>query len=284
MVALDIDGTLVDHEGVLPDTVRRSVRRVVATGVPVVLTTGRSWHATRPVFDQLGLPAGPAVTSNGAVTVSFPPFALEQVLTFDPSEVIRKVIGAHPNAALAAEVIGQGYRVTREFPDGDLTGHIEQVSVEELAGSDVTRLVVRDPQASDRDFIQLAERIGLHGVSYSVGWSAWLDIAPAGVNKATALAEVVAGLGCRAGDVLAIGDGRNDIEMLTWAGRGVALGDGCEEAKAAADHVTGRFADGGTAQELDRWFGRQTVTGTAAVRPGRSAARRQEPTAGRLAS
>ncbi len=254
MVALDIDGTLVDHEGVLPDKVRRSVRRVVAAGVSVVLTTGRSWHATRPVFEQLGLPTGPAVASNGAVTVSFPPLHLEQVLTFDPAEVIEKVLREHPTVALAAEVVGHGYRVTKQFPDGDLTGEIDVVSVDELSGSDVTRLVVRDPNASDTEFIQLAERIGLHGVSYFVGWSAWLDIAPQGVNKATALAEVVAGLGFEAADVLAIGDGRNDIEMLKWAGRGVALGDACSEAQAAADHVTGSFAAGGTAHELDRWF------------------------------
>lgn len=254
LVALDIDGTLVDHEGVLPEKVRRSVRRVMTAGVPVVLTTGRSWHATRPVFEQLGLPTGPAVTSNGAVTVTFPPFQLERVMTFDPADVIAKVLREHPTAAIAAEVIGQGYRVTRKFPDGDLTGDIEEVSVDNLAGSDVTRLVVRDPNSSDTEFIRLAERIGLHGVSYSVGWSAWLDIAPEGVNKASALAEVVEGLGLRASDVLAIGDGRNDIEMLAWAGRGVAVGDACPEVRAAADHITGTFADCGTAQELDRWF------------------------------
>ena len=254
LVALDIDGTLVDHAGVLPEKVRRSVRRVVAAGVPVVLTTGRSWHATRPVFEQLGLPTGPAVASNGAVTVSFPPFQLEQVHTFDPADVIARVLREHPTAAIAAEVIGQGYRVTKRFPEGDLTGDIEEVGVDELAGSDVTRIVVRDPNSSDTEFIRLAERIGLHGVSYSVGWSAWLDIAPEGVNKASALADVVAGLGYRARDVLAIGDGRNDIEMLTWAGRGVAVGDACAEVQAAANHVTGTFAECGTAQELDLWF------------------------------
>jgi len=255
VVALDIDGTLVDHEGVLPHEVRRSVRRVVDAGVPVVLTTGRSWHATRPVFEQLGLPSGPAVASNGAVTVTFPPFQLEQVVTFDPSDVVERVLREHPTAALAAEVVGQGYRVTKQFPEDELSGVIEEVSVEELAGSDVTRIVVRDPNASDEEFIRLADRLGLHGVSYFVGWSAWLDIAPEGVNKASALAEVVEGLGFTAGDVLAIGDGRNDIEMLTWAGRGVALGDASAEVRAAADHVTAPFAEGGTARELDRWFG-----------------------------
>lgn len=265
MVALDIDGTLVDFEGVLPEQVRRSVRRVVAAGVPVVLTTGRSWHSARPVFEQLGLPTGPAVASNGAVTVTFPPFQLGDVRTFNPALVIEKVLREHPTAAIAAEVIGQGYRVTRQFPDGDLTGDIEVVSVDDLAGSDVTRIVVRDPHATDTEFIELAERIGLHGVSYSVGWSAWLDIAPEGVNKASALADVVAGLGCTAGDVLAIGDGRNDIEMLTWAGRGVAIGDACAAVMAVADAVTGTFADGGVAQELDRWFAPKRATSRAQV-------------------
>lgn len=264
MVALDIDGTLVDHEGVLPTEVRRSVRRVTAAGVPVVLTTGRSWHATRPVFEQLGLPAGPAVASNGAVTVEFPPFEVRRLVTFDPAEVIERVLREHPTAALAAEVVGEGYRVTRQFPDGDLTGFIQEVSVEELAGGDVTRIVVRDPESSEDDFIRLAERIGLHGVSYSVGWSAWLDIAPAGVNKATALAEVVADLGFTAADVLAIGDGRNDLEMLLWAGRGVAVGDACAEVCAAADHITGTFSERGTASELDRWFGGRPVRGRVA--------------------
>ena len=114
--------------------------------------------------------------------------------------------------------------------------------------------MVRDPEASDGEFIALAQRLGLHGVSYSVGWSAWLDIAPAGVNKATALADVVADLGVAAADVLAIGDGRNDIEMLQWAGRGVAMGNSPAEVIAAADAVTGSVTEGGLIAELERWF------------------------------
>ncbi len=254
LVALDIDGTLVDHEGAMPENVRRSVRRVVEAGVPVVLSTGRSWHSTRPIFEQLDLPPGPAIASNGAVTVAFPPVEVQKVVTFNPAYVVQRVLAEHPKAALAAEVIGEGYRVTKHFPEGDLTGTIQVVSPDELAGSDVTRLIVRDPEASDEDFIALAERLGLHGVNYSVGWTAWLDIAPAGVTKAHALAEVAQAMNVAGADVLAVGDGRNDIEMLGWAGRGVAVGDAPDEVKAAADHVTGRFAEGGTADELDRWF------------------------------
>ena len=55
-------------------------------------------------------------------------------------------------------------------------------------------------------------------------------------------------------DVLAIGDGRNDIEMLRWAGRGLAIGDAPDEVKAAANDVTARFTDGGPIAELRRYF------------------------------
>ena len=54
--------------------------------------------------------------------------------------------------------------------------------------------------------------------------------------------------------MLAIGDGRNDIEMLRWAGRGVAMGQAVEEVRAAADAVTGTVCDDGVVTELARWF------------------------------
>lgn len=69
-----------------------------------------------------------------------------------------------------------------------------------------------------------------------------------------ALADVCARRGIAAEDVLALGDGRNDIEMLAWAGRGVAIGDAPAEVRRAADDVTGRFGEGGTLAELRRWF------------------------------
>ena len=67
------------------------------------------------------------------------------------------------------------------------------------------------------------------------------------MNKASGLAHVADRLGVDAADVLAIGDGRNDIEMLRWAGRGVAMGQAVEEVRAAADAVTGTVYDDGAA-------------------------------------
>jgi HAD superfamily hydrolase (TIGR01484 family) len=255
LVALDVDGTVVDRNGALPPAVKDAITLVVAAGVPVVLSTGRSWHGTRDLVDLLGLPHGPAVCSNGAVTVTYPPEEVVKAITFDPRDVIDRVEEFAPGTLIAVEEIGRGYRLNGHFPAEDLTGEMIIQDSQQLGAQPVTRVILRDPTRSAEDFISLAQHLGLHGVTYFVGWSAWLDIAPDGVNKATALAEVAAGFGLTAADVLAFGDGRNDLEMLRWAGRGVAIGDAPPEVQEAADAVADTFADGGPVAELRRWFG-----------------------------
>lgn len=270
MLALDIDGTLVDTAGNMPDEVYLAVRRAVDTGIPVVLATGRSWVATQPIFEMLELPPGWAVSSNGAIVVTNPPFKLVHEVLFDPRESIEKVSRLLPTARLCVERNMVRY-ATRPFPEGELQGDVHIVSLEELAAEPVSRLIIREPDADgDTVFSQLIGELGMQDVSYFVGWSAWLDIAPQGVHKALGLQMVCDDLGIDAKDVLAIGDGNNDIEMLRWAGRGVAMGDAPDAVKEAADHVTGNFLDLGTVDELDRWFG--------------DGERRMTPTAGLAAS
>ncbi len=100
----------------------------------------------------------------------------------------------------------------------------------------------------------LAARLGLQGTDYVVGWTAWLDLAAAGVSKASGLDHVAAELGVTADDALAIGDGRNDLEMLAWARRGVAMGQAVPEVHAVADATTASVDDDGAAVEIRRWF------------------------------
>ena len=266
LVALDIDGTLfgaghgtgVVTEEISP-AVREAVDKVVAAGVPVVLSTGRSTFSITGVLETLGLPRVDgdqvlAVASNGSVTFSYPPVDILTTETFDASDVVRLLLEHVPDALVAVEEIGVGYRLNRLFPEGEIDGRMTVQSVEELVASPVTRVVIRDPDASEEDFVRLAEKVGLHGINYFIGWTAWLDLAPAGVSKASGLTSVCARLGVDASDVLAIGDGRNDIEMLQWAGRGVAMGQATLSVQEAADDVTATVEDDGVARELGRWF------------------------------
>eukprot|EP01031_Cornospumella_fuschlensis_P010720 gene10720-biopygen9008 len=103
------------------------------------------------------------------------------------------------------------------------------------------------------DFLSVVERMGLHKVSYNVGWTAWLDIAPDGVNKATALESVRALLNIPRANVMAVGDGRNDIDMLEWAGahgRAVAMGQAPDEVRAVSTEQTASDRNDGVALVL----------------------------------
>jgi Cof subfamily protein (haloacid dehalogenase superfamily) len=264
-VALDIDGTLLHAphgSGVVDETVSPRVRavvdRVVEQGVAVVLATGRSTFGITPVLEALGLDRVRgvlAVASNGSVTFSYPPVEVLDTVTFDASDVVRMLLEHVPQALVAVEEIGVGYRVNRHFPDGEITGEMTLQSVEELVAHPVTRVIIRDPDSSEQDFLDLADKVGLHGINYFIGWTAWLDLAPAGVSKASGLESVCRRLGVPGDQVLALGDGRNDLEMLRWAGRGVAMGQAPDEVKDAADDVTAAVEDDGAALELERWFG-----------------------------
>lgn len=255
MLALDIDGTLVDEWEDMTPAVVKAVQAARDAGAHVVLSTGRSVHGIPRIIEALGLEGGHGVASNGAVTFTYPPVVVTSSVTFDPGPAVRTVLEHVPDALVAVEVVGRGYRASRPFPEGEITGEMWIEPLEDLVRDPVTRVIIRDPDSSAEDFVALAESIGLHGTSYFVGYTAWLDLAPEGVSKASGLEYVTAALEVAQADVLAIGDGRNDIEMLQWAGRGVAMGQAPDDVKAVADAVTGELAEDGAASEIARWFG-----------------------------
>lgn len=267
LIALDIDGTVLKwiegvgttYEAISPP-VYEAVQRALADGACVVLASGRSPHGMTSIADLLGLHDTRsldqlwAVASNGAVVFRYPPIEVVHEETFDAAPAVAAVLEHHPAALVAVEERGVGYRVNGPFPEGELSGEFTIADVADLVAVPVSRVIIRDPNATADEFVALGKRLGLHGTDYVVGWTAWLDLAPVGVSKASGLQHVARELGVDAGDVLAIGDGRNDIEMLRWAGRGVAMGQAVEEVKEAADAVTGTVYDEGLAMELDRYW------------------------------
>jgi hydroxymethylpyrimidine pyrophosphatase-like HAD family hydrolase len=256
LAALDIDGTIVDHDERLTDRVRSAVANLAASGVHVVVATGRSVHSTIPILDRLGLQQGWTVCSNGAVLLRLDPelergYEIAEAETFDPTDVLRLVREHLPTALYAVEDVGRGYRLTAPFPDGELGGGLDVVPFAGLLHRPATRVIVRSPNHTPEEFEALVEKIGLHGVSYAVGWTAWLDLAPDGVSKASALERVRARLGVPAQATLAVGDGRNDLEMFAWAARSVAMGQAVPDVCAAADEVTASVAEDGLALVLE---------------------------------
>src|SRR5699024_8468294 len=156
LVALDIDGTiLIPHpeHGFSDDTVTPAVRaaidRAYHGGAHIVLASGRAPLSMSQVLTHLEMPrqSGSEVVgdaSNGAVTFTPPPLRVVDEVTFDAREAVTAVLEHVPDAAVAVEEHGVGYRVNRHFPAGELDGEMILTPIEEMIASEVSRVIIRD--------------------------------------------------------------------------------------------------------------------------------------------
>ena len=259
LIGLDIDGTLVHDDGFLSPEVIKEVSRVKDLGHEVIIATGRAAANAIPVVRDLGIEQGYVVSSNGAVTVELDAdhtrgFKISDVVTFDPAEVLGQLIEHLPDAHFAVEDVDGSYRFHRPFPSYALGDRNFETPLDELMHHPVSRVVVLSPEHDVEEFLGLISKIGLSSVSYAIGYTAWLDISPKGVTKASALENQRARLGIAKDQVLVIGDGRNDIEMFQWAkgngGLAFAMGQAPEEVQLAATDVTSSVTDDGVARVL----------------------------------
>ncbi|MFS0866364.1 HAD family hydrolase [Microbacterium sp. 179-B 1A2 NHS] len=259
LIALDIDGTVVLEDESYSPGVVDAVAHAHAAGHEVMLATGRSWEGTRHILEGLALNPEYVVCSNGAVILRrlgdgadarYERFHTEQ---FDATEVLG-LLGEHlPEAKYMVE-LPDGRRLYTDHIDDWNLANADRVGFADLAAQPVSRIVVVSDEDTDQDFVELVARIGLNEVSYAVGWTAWLDIAPQGIDKATALEKVRGWLGIDAPHVLVIGDGRNDIGMFRWArehgGRAIAMAQGPDEVRSEASELTASVMEGGVSAIL----------------------------------
>jgi hydroxymethylpyrimidine pyrophosphatase-like HAD family hydrolase len=264
LIALDVDGTVLHEDGTLGDAVVEQVQRVQKLGHEITLSTGRSAEMSLPILDRLGITPEYVVCANGAITLkrdpdpptaaAHPKYVREHVETFNPADVLTTVRGHLASARYAVEDADGLFLFTGgSLPEWDSAVNGRRVEFEELLHVRATRVVVISPEHAIEDFLAVVEKMGLHRVSYNVGWTAWLDIAPDGINKAFALERVRKKLRIPRQRVMAIGDGRNDIEMLEWAahsGRGIAMGQAPAQVKTAANETTGTDIQDGVAAIL----------------------------------
>ncbi|MGW6443802.1 HAD family hydrolase [Lentzea sp. NPDC055074] len=253
LIALDIDGTLtpVGSNEISP-AVKAAITRATDHGAHVVLCTGRSLIGISAVAAQL--PVSHALCSNGAVWWDPATESVTKRTTFDPGPTIKTLQALLPNSVFAVERTGVGSLSLGEFLPGDLWGETAQVTFEEMAVP-TPRLVMRWLDHTPAELSFAVRELELPGVEWSVDHTeAWLTAVPPNVSKGAALDELCASLGISPADALAIGDGTNDVEMLTWAGLGVAMGQAPASVQAIADEVAPTVLEDGAAQVLNRFF------------------------------
>lgn len=257
LIALDVDGTLLHEDGSASTAVKDAVVSAAAAGHEITLATGRSWETAGELLSMFGLDPEYVVCSNGAVIMqrSGDGYRRAIVETFDARPVLEMVREFLPEGGyMVEEADGTRYYTVGMDASGWALGPAEPVPFDELGREPVSRVVVVSPSHDAEEFLGIVEQMGLHRVTYSVGWAAWLDISPEGVSKGSALARVLEMLGLSGEALLVVGDGRNDIEMFqlatTTGGRAVAMGQAPDEVKAAASDVTGSVEEDGVATVL----------------------------------
>ncbi|MCK2240153.1 MULTISPECIES: HAD family hydrolase [unclassified Crossiella] len=270
LVASDLDGTLLGPLAHLSERTRAAVAAVTAAGVPFVLATARPPRWTHPISDRLGL-AGYAVTANGALihhlgerraARSWP---LDPVLLADVASALAKAI---PGCSFAVELSPEH---APEFPDGVFLtelehpigwpepllpgGSLAHAPLAEVLGRPAVKLLVQRAGVPSAELCLAAEAVlaGAVDITYS-GAGAMIELSAPGVSKATGLRWVAERLGVNQAEVLAFGDMPNDLDMIKWAGHGVAMANAHPDLHSLADEVTATNAEDGVAQVLERWF------------------------------
>jgi HAD superfamily hydrolase (TIGR01484 family) len=249
LIALDIDGTLLHPNGHISDVVHEAIDQAQASRHHLVLATGRCLDGLLPIAERLGL-TGFAVAANGGLTIRLDPaipdgYRFANARMFNPATVIRAALSLVPDVLVGVEDLARGWTVNRPFDPSMLNGEQTQASVVELCAGPACRIALSAPEIR-----QHLEALRATGMTVTPAGPDWLDVTGPRVTKATTLERLRTKLGVLIEHTVAIGDGPNDIEALTWAGRGVAMGHAAPAVREAADEVTGTIDEDGAATVL----------------------------------
>lgn len=256
LVATDLDGTLLRTDETASARTVAAIERTLQVGIPVVICTARPARWIRPLAPIVG-GRGTAVCANGGVVLDI---ASETVLREFPIpceaalEVVSRLRPLLPDAAWAVERANAfahepAYRSRWPVPDDTVVDEIEVL----LASAPVKPMLrARAPTADHLVALARATVGDLVEVTHSNTADTLLEMSAAGVSKGSALAALCESLGIAASEVMAFGDMPNDLPMLRWAGRSVAVANAHPEVLAAADEVTSSCDEDGVARVLER--------------------------------
>ncbi|KXT78656.1 Cof-type HAD-IIB family hydrolase [Streptococcus sp. DD13] len=264
LLALDMDGTLLNSAKEISPANRKTIQELVKTGVKLVLCTGRPIMGVKPYFEELGLKEDQEyiILNNGCTTVLTKDWSVvnsrtlsnedvqflyqvsvesETSLTiFDDSHYI--ILGQEPN-----ELVTYDAGLVFETPF--------QQSLEDCLQNVRNYQVMFVAEKEKLDRFQKQYETSLSKRFTTVRSQDYLfEALPLGTTKATALEALAQQLGILPSEIMAIGDANNDIEMLSYAGLGIAMGNAPEHIQALADDVTDTNDRDGVAKAINHYI------------------------------
>lgn len=255
MITSDLDGTLLGTESKLTERTIAAIEAAHAAGIEVVAATGRSWRSALEKVEPT--PIRYVICSNGGLiwdrstngVLLHRPFVGHDALA-----VIDSVRAAHAQAGFGWET-STGFDFDEQFlatcPTVDEVGMGDPVGPIEVH-HEITKLFMCVPGLRSAD-LQAAVRAALPPIAQtSSSADGFVETTAAGVDKGSTASWLAAHLGVDVREVTAFGDQLNDVSMLEWAGRAVAMGNAQPQTKGVADHVTASNADDGVAVVIEQ--------------------------------
>jgi hypothetical protein len=261
LIASDLDGSLLRFNREVTPRTAAAIAAAFDAGLLVVAATGRQY----PQLPEPVLASGIryVVGSNGAIGVDL----ADRTVLFE--ELLAREVAADIVAHLTAELEGVRFSAVRDSGARhaaepgylDLVNPVERnlwtelirpESLAEVVSQPTLKLTVRHPSLTADDLLAVLNASDLTGFHATTSGAPFLEVQGAGVTKASGVARLCAILGFEAAEVMAAGDARNDVELIEWAGFGVAMGNAVPEAIAAADWTTTHNEDDGLALAIEQ--------------------------------
>jgi Cof subfamily protein (haloacid dehalogenase superfamily) len=269
LLAVDIDGTLLNSSGRLPAAHREALAEAHATGIAVVLATGRARHFAQPVADALGIPAATIVNNGAVARAADGRMALRHVLSRDVARAILDATGAFDDSVAIVfdrtdhrEIVFERmdwthpnrrgyYRVNEAF--------LTQLSLADALEEDPIQVMFNGNVEPMRDLVAalrampMADRFTVAITEYVERDFALVDVNGPGCSKGSTLARYAGLVAIPREHVMAVGDNLNDLEMLEFAGWPVVMGNAVAPLLARGWPVTARVDEAGVAAAIERY-------------------------------
>jgi Cof subfamily protein (haloacid dehalogenase superfamily) len=257
LIATDLDGTIVNHDGRISERTVKAFTKARDLGVEVFFVTGRPPRWMPEIREAFGF--GSAICGNGAMLYDLMgDKVLEEWLIDLPEqlETVKRLRLAIPEVSFAVESHSYFHREKAYIPRWDVgLDNIGVHTIEEVVKSPALKMLARCSQqnlSSDEMLdIALRELDGLVTVTHSNPHDSLLEISALGVSKGATLARMAQRLGITADECVTFGDNPNDFSMLEWAGRSYAMSSGHPDGAKYAKSVAGACEEDGVAIAIE---------------------------------
>jgi Cof subfamily protein (haloacid dehalogenase superfamily) len=269
VVATDLDGTLLRSDRTVSARTAAAMAAADAAGIRVVWATARARHSIDELAASCGF-RGTAIGANGAVVLDLSDGSPAIVGTRSvPAEtvasaksVVRSLVPGVAFATVGATrfVAEARYAELCVFADHHRQPHEMELSEHGLSidVEQTVKIVARHSDTTSEELYEIVAAAGVDGVELTHSGAPYIEMSAAGVSKASALQELCEQWGISAGSVAAVGDARNDLPMLTWAGTALCPSNAAEPVRSVVDRVLESNDDDAVARYLEELTARRT--------------------------